>query len=96
MLLLVVRAKEKNKLARKVFVERVQAIYSHSLTSEMSKGTSASHKTNGMDPSQLVVDADEEGQGSIMNQLQQQCCSRHAHAGCLHHAAPQRGALCQH
>ena len=69
-------AKEKNKLARKVFVERVQAIYSHSLTSEMSKGTSASHKTNGMDPSQLVVDADEEGQGSIMNQLQQHVCNK--------------------
>ena len=35
-------AKEKNRLARRVFVERVQAIYTTCMTSELSKGTSLS------------------------------------------------------
>lgn len=58
------------------FVERVQAIYTHCMTSEMSKGTSASHKTGGMDPSSLLVDGDEEGTLRVLLMLQEHVCSR--------------------
>ena len=51
-----ISAKEKDKEARKKFVENTQKIYTACMQSEMSKGTSASHKTGGLDPARLLLD----------------------------------------
>ena len=64
-------AKEKDRLARKMFVERVQMIYTKCMEAEMSKGTSVSHKTGGMDPQLLLLeDLEEEREQEIKKTLQ--------------------------
>jgi len=68
-------AKEKDRLARRVFVQRVQSIYTTCMNSEMSKGTSASHKTGGMDPQRLLLESDE-SQHSTREALQKHVAHR--------------------
>jgi len=65
-----ISAKEKDRLARKMFVTRIQMIYMSCMASEMSKGTSVSHKTGGLDAARLLVDEDADNARSTMFALQ--------------------------
>lgn len=50
-----ISAKERDSFARKLFVERVSSIYTACMNTEMSKGTSITHKSRfGMDPARLL------------------------------------------
>ena len=78
-----ISAKVKDKLARTIFVQRVQLIYS-STESELSKGASVSHRTGiggavpgGLDASRLLVDeVDGDAQRKTKEALQRHVASR--------------------
>jgi hypothetical protein len=78
-----ISAKVKDKLARTIFVQRVQLIYS-STESELSKGASVSHRTGiggalpgGLDASRLLVDeVDGDAQRKTLEALQRHVASR--------------------
>jgi hypothetical protein len=66
-----ISAKAKDWLARQRFVATIQGIYSHAMTAELSKGTSVSHKTGGLDPSRLLVEEFGEAENQRRLELQQ-------------------------
>ena len=71
-----ISGKEKDRAARQKFVERVQNIYSACLESEMSKGTSVSHKTGGMDPQRLLLEEDGDQEKETRDLLRQHVSGR--------------------
>jgi len=71
-----ISAKVKDKLARTLFVQRVQSIYLNT-GSELSKGASVSHTTGGLDASRLLVDeVDGDAQRKTLEALQHHVASR--------------------
>ena len=66
-----ISAKEKDRLARERFVSTIQEIYSYAMTAELSKGTSVSHKTGGLDPSRLLVEEFGDAENQRRVELQQ-------------------------
>ena len=68
--------KDKDRLARKMFVTRIQDIYTDCMMSEMSKGTSVRHKTGGMDPKRLLLEDDDESERKTQLELQKHVANR--------------------
>ena len=68
--------KEKDRLARRTFVSRVQMIYTNCMQSEMAKGTSLRHKTAGMDPQRMLMDEDADAAIVTRELLQRHVASR--------------------
>jgi hypothetical protein len=66
-----ISAKETSRLARERFVSTIQEIYSYAMTAELSKGTSVSHKTGGLDPSRLLVEEFGDAENQRRVELQQ-------------------------
>lgn len=75
-----ISGKEKDRLARQVFVGRVQAIYNNCMVSEMAKGTAITHVNRfGMDPARLLRGEDsgpDEGEKETRAQLQLHVANR--------------------
>jgi len=71
---------QKNKLARQVFVQKVQDIYTKCMLAEMTKGTSITHKSNfGMDPARLLRGEDtgpDESEKETRAQLERHVANR--------------------
>jgi hypothetical protein len=69
--------KDKDRLARQTFVQRVSMIYNNCMSSEMSKGTSIRHKTGvGMDPQRLLTEEDGEAAEETTRQLRTHVAKR--------------------
>ena len=57
-----ISSKERDKIARKMFVERVKNVYTQCMATELATGTSISHTTQfGLDPARLLRDYDAGG-----------------------------------
>ena len=62
-----ISAKERDKVARNLFVERVKTIYTSSLVKELSSGTAISHNSSfGLDPARLLRDEDDDGERATL------------------------------
>ena len=67
-----VSGQERNKLARTLFVDRVKTIYTTSLATELSSGTSISHSSrSGLDPGKVIRDGDVETERETRKLLQE-------------------------
>ena len=56
-----ISGKERDRVARNLFVERVSQIYKSSLATELSSGTAISHSSKwGLDPARLLREGDED------------------------------------
>jgi len=68
--------KDKDRLARKMFVQRIQMVYTSCMQSEMSKGTSVRHQTEGMDPKRMLIDDDDDSRREAEKLLQRHVANR--------------------
>ena len=75
-----ISAKERDKYARQVFVMRVSEIYNNCMSTELSKGTSITHKSKfGMDPARLLRGDDtgpDDSQKETLEQLMEHVANR--------------------
>jgi hypothetical protein len=66
-----ISSKDRDRVARNLFVERVKFIYTTSLSKELSSGTAISYTTTfGLDPGRLLREGDEESERKTRKALQ--------------------------
>ena len=66
-----ISGKERDKVARTLFVDRVKAIYTGALAKELTSGTAISHNVRfGLDPSRLLREGDDETERETKRLLQ--------------------------
>ena len=66
-----ISGKQRDKVARDSFVDRVKMIYTGALTKELSSGTAISHSSQfGLDPARLLHDGDEDSQRDMKKLLE--------------------------
>ena len=66
-----ISSKERDRVARRLFVDRVKTIYTTACASELSTGTSISHHSRfGLDPARLLREGDEDTEREMRRLLQ--------------------------